>query len=459
MAETTAPKKRTTAKKTTAKPRTAAARSTSARKGATTRGVNRTKAAAKTTVKDTKNVRVDAGTTRDAAVSTGRSAVLLAGNYVERAAYVQVGAVLTARDAATATIEDLRVRIADRDAAEAELRKLEKRGEVARTRTQREVKKARTRVERELRQRRNRVAPRRQAQPHPRRARGPVAAQGRRDPDQGRPRDGQRHPDPGAAAGPGRRRPPCARSCARSWTASPRSHDALPPPGRPRRGAGRRSVLRPHTSCRRKQFLSSPRRAALTGGPSRIPARGGRICENDGMPSHDEILKSLEAVIDPELRKSIVELGMVRSIEQPGDGVVDVVVSLTTPGCPIRNHFEDAVAKAVGALEGVTRVDVAFDVLTDQEKSELQRKLGRGSLPEGALAQVANVICVGSGKGGVGKSTMTANLAAALAAEGQHGRRARRRRLRLLDPAHVRRLRPPAGLARAQDHPARVAAA
>ena len=137
------------------------------------------------------------------------------------------------------------------------------------------------------------------------------------------------------------------------------------------------------------------------------------------MPSHDEILKSLEAVIDPELRKSIVELGMVRSIEQPGDGVVDVVVSLTTPGCPIRNHFEDAVAKAVGALEGVTRVTVAFDVLSDQEKSELQRKLGRGSLPEGALAQVANVVCVGSGKGGVGKSTITANLAAALAAEGR----------------------------------------
>ena len=161
MAETTAPKKRTakktTAKRTTAKPRTAAARSTSARKGATTRGVNRTKAAAKVTVTDTKNVRADAGTTRDAAVSTGRSAVLLAGNYAERVAYVQVGAVLTARDAATATIEDLRVRISDRDAAEAELRKLEKRGEVARTRTQREVKKARTRVERELRQRRNRV--------------------------------------------------------------------------------------------------------------------------------------------------------------------------------------------------------------------------------------------------------------------------------------------------------------
>jgi ATP-binding protein involved in chromosome partitioning len=137
------------------------------------------------------------------------------------------------------------------------------------------------------------------------------------------------------------------------------------------------------------------------------------------MPTHDEILKSLEAVIDPELRKSIVELGMVRSIEQPGGGVVDVVVSLTTPGCPIRSHFEDAVAKAVGALEGVTRVTTSFDVLSDAEKAALQGKLGRGSLPEGALAQVSNVVCIGSGKGGVGKSTITANLAAALAAEGR----------------------------------------
>jgi len=64
-------------------------------------------------------------------------------------------------------------------------------------------------------------------------------------------------------------------------------------------------------------------------------------------------------------------------------------------------------------------VNVYFDVLTDTQKASLQQKLGRASLPEGALAQVANVICVGSGKGGVGKSTLTANLAAALTAEGR----------------------------------------
>ena len=137
------------------------------------------------------------------------------------------------------------------------------------------------------------------------------------------------------------------------------------------------------------------------------------------MPTDEQILKALEVVIDPELRKSIVELGMVRSIEQADDGKVAVIVSLTTAGCPIRNHFETAVAEAVGALEGVTGVSVSFDVLSDTEKGELQRKLGRGSLPEGALAQVSNVVCIGSGKGGVGKSTITANIAAALAAEGK----------------------------------------
>ena len=81
--------------------------------------------------------------------------------------------------------------------------------------------------------------------------------------------------------------------------------------------------------------------------------------------TRDEILKALEVVIDPELRRSIVELEMVRSIEIQADGVVDVVVSLTTAGCPIRNHFQTAVADAAGSVAGVTRVNVSFDVLSD----------------------------------------------------------------------------------------------
>jgi ATP-binding protein involved in chromosome partitioning len=133
----------------------------------------------------------------------------------------------------------------------------------------------------------------------------------------------------------------------------------------------------------------------------------------------DQIREALRAVIDPELHRSIVELDMVRSVEIGSNGVVDVTVSLTTPGCPIRGHFQTGVAEAVSALEGVTHVNVYFDVLDDTQKAALQQKLGRGSLPQGALAQVANVLCIGSGKGGVGKSTLTANLAAALAGEGK----------------------------------------
>ncbi|MDE3130471.1 MAG: Mrp/NBP35 family ATP-binding protein [Acidobacteriota bacterium] len=137
------------------------------------------------------------------------------------------------------------------------------------------------------------------------------------------------------------------------------------------------------------------------------------------MPTRDQVIDSLRAVIDPELRRDIVELEMVRSVDVHDNGVVDVMVSLTTPGCPIRSHFQTGVNDSIRKLDGVTGVNISFDVLSDSEKQALGRKLGRGTLPEGALAQVKNVICVGSGKGGVGKSSVTANLATALAGAGK----------------------------------------
>jgi ATP-binding protein involved in chromosome partitioning len=143
------------------------------------------------------------------------------------------------------------------------------------------------------------------------------------------------------------------------------------------------------------------------------------LCDNESVPTKKQITERLREVIDPELRRSIVELGMVRSIDIEDGGRVEIVVSLTTPGCPIRNHFQQAVAQRVSELDGVSAVEVGFDVLSDDEKAGLRQTLGRQRLPQGALAQVKNVICVASGKGGVGKSTMTANLTAALQAEGQ----------------------------------------
>src|SRR5436305_3150460 len=108
----------------------------------------------------------------------------------------------------------------------------------------------------------------------------------------------------------------------------------------------------------------------------------------DVVPTQEEIQEALKVVIDPELRHNIVDLGMVRSIEPVDGGRVNVVVSLTTPGCPVRSHFSKAIKHAVGDLEGVSEVIVGFDVLSDNEKQTLQGRLKtrHGPLSNGALA-------------------------------------------------------------------------
>jgi ATP-binding protein involved in chromosome partitioning len=137
-------------------------------------------------------------------------------------------------------------------------------------------------------------------------------------------------------------------------------------------------------------------------------------------PDRDEILKALEQVIDPELKRPVTELDMVRDVLVEEDGAVSVTIALTVAGCPLRSSFQEQVARFVGAVEGVTAVRLGFDVMSPEEKAALVTRL-RGGRPERSisLSPSTRVVVVASGKGGVGKSTLTANLAVALSGLGE----------------------------------------
>ena len=137
-------------------------------------------------------------------------------------------------------------------------------------------------------------------------------------------------------------------------------------------------------------------------------------------PSLDAIYKALENVIDPELRRPVTELDMVRDVTVDG-GDVSVTIALTVAGCPLRDSFQDQVTEHVGAVPGVERVRLGFDVMSPDEKAALSAKL-RGGVENRSkgisVDRNTRVLAVASGKGGVGKSTLTVNLAAAFSALG-----------------------------------------
>lgn len=140
------------------------------------------------------------------------------------------------------------------------------------------------------------------------------------------------------------------------------------------------------------------------------------------MATEDAVREALSTVNDPEINRPITELGMVKSVEIGADGAVAVAVYLTVSGCPMRETITQRVTEAVSRVEGVTRVDVELDVMSDEQRKELANALRGGQaereVPFAKPGSLTRVYAVASGKGGVGKSSVTVNLAAAMAADG-----------------------------------------
>ncbi|HHU10702.1 MAG TPA: Mrp/NBP35 family ATP-binding protein [Intrasporangiaceae bacterium] len=138
--------------------------------------------------------------------------------------------------------------------------------------------------------------------------------------------------------------------------------------------------------------------------------------------THDALMAALSTVDDPEIRKPITELGMVDSVTVDDDGRVALTILLTVAACPLKDTLTKDSTAALLKVPGVTAVDVTLGVMTDEQRSALRQQL-RGGAPEKEIpfakpGSLTRVYAVASGKGGVGKSSVTANLAAAMADSG-----------------------------------------
>ncbi len=145
------------------------------------------------------------------------------------------------------------------------------------------------------------------------------------------------------------------------------------------------------------------------------------------MPADHPLLpavhEALATVNDPEIHKPITELGMVDSVEVDDNGVASVTVLLTIAGCPLSNTIEHDVRSALQRVEGLTGLELEIGVMTDEQRAEMKKKLRGGvaerEIPFARPDNLTQVLLIASGKGGVGKSSVTVNLAMALAEQGK----------------------------------------